>query len=126
MWPCRACRKGSGVDLATAAKTEGARATTVPPEPPWGHGRITFVSSPVWISVACDHSAGFEQAFAAARLPVPTDLIRYADFRQRGGYGAIRVLLKTRVLLTAFFPGSKLVTLRLRAARSEVLAGRTA
>ena len=55
-----------------------------------GHTRIASISGPPWISTAKERLLGYEEGLAAAGIVPDRALIRFADFRQRGGYEAIR------------------------------------
>ena len=101
---------GLDIDTVAVANREGARAA-VAHLIALGHRRVAMISGPGWISTARDRIAGFEDAYAAARLPVPRELIRYADFRQSGGYDAMHSLLADPHPPTAVFAGSNLMTL---------------
>jgi LacI family transcriptional regulator len=76
-----------------------------------GHTRIAFISGPPWISTAKERLSGYEEGLAAAGITPDRALIRFADFRQRGGYEAMRELLCINPLPTAVFVGSNLMTL---------------
>jgi DNA-binding LacI/PurR family transcriptional regulator len=76
-----------------------------------GHRRIGFINGPEWSSSVQDRQAGYERAFRAAGLAVPSHLVRRADLRQRGGYEAMRALLAMPDRPTAVFVGNNLMTL---------------
>lgn len=76
-----------------------------------GHARVAMISGPPWVTTARDRLRGYEEALSAAGLPHASELIRYADFRQAGGYAAMKQLLALRPRPTAVFAGSNLMTL---------------
>lgn len=98
------------VDCVLVANKEGARQAV---EYLIGlrHHRIALISGPARISTAKERLRGYEQALAAAGIPVSADLVQYADFRQAGGYEAMRSLLALPEPPTAVFAGSNLMTL---------------
>jgi LacI family transcriptional regulator len=97
-------------DTVTVGNAEGAR-MAVAHLIGLGHRRIGLISGPMGISTARDRQAGYEKALREAGLPLARDLIQYADFRQTGGYSAMRQLLEMRVPPPAVFAGSNLITL---------------
>ncbi len=101
---------GLAIDTVTVANREGAR-NAVAHLISLGHRRIGIISGPAWISTARERYLGYQDAFAQAGLPAPQDLVQYADFRQRGGYAAMRALLDLAGPPTAVFTGSNLMTL---------------
>lgn len=76
-----------------------------------GHERVGLVGGPDHLSTALDRQAGYEQALAAAGLPVDRALIRRGDFRHGGGYHAMRGLLLLDSPPTAVFVANNLMTL---------------
>jgi LacI family transcriptional regulator len=101
---------GLKVDTVTVNNAEGGR-MAVAHLIGLGHRRIGLISGPMGISTARDRQAGYEKAFQEAGLPLPSDMIQYADFRQTGGYSAMGQLLQMRVPPSAVFAGSNLMTL---------------
>ena len=100
---------GIKVDMVTVTNSEGAHAA-VSHLIALGHKRIGMINGPAWISTSRQRLLGYEQAFAAAGLPVPRDLVQHVDWRQTGGYHAMQTLLQMAPP-TAVFVGSNLLTL---------------
>lgn len=100
-----------GLDIDTVAVTnrEGAR-EAVQHLLDAGHRRIAMISGPPWISTARERLRGYKQALARHGR-VCAELVRYADFRQAGGYAAMRDLLALAERPTAVFAASNLMTL---------------
>lgn len=98
------------IDSVTVANREGARKAAAYLIA-LGHRRIALISGPAWISAARERYLGYQDAFREAGLPLPPDLVQYADFRQHGGYTAMRALLALAEPPTAVFAGNNLMTL---------------
>ncbi len=98
------------LDLVTVANREGAR-EAAEHLIGLGHRRVGLIAGPVTISTARERQEGFEEGFLRAGLPVPRDLIVYADFRQAGGHSAMKALLARKKPPTAVFAASNLMTL---------------
>ena len=101
---------GLNVDCVLVANREGAR-QAVAHLTQLGHQRIALISGPASISTAKERLKGYEQALRAAGIPASPELVQYADFRQAGGYDAMRKLLALDSPPTAVFAGSNLMTL---------------
>ena len=76
-----------------------------------GHRRIGCISGPPSLSTADERRRGYEQALQQNNLPFVPSLIQYADFRQPGGYAAMRTLLGLEEPPTAVFVANNLMTL---------------
>jgi LacI family transcriptional regulator len=103
---------GLNVDAVTVANLEGAREATAHLID-LGHRRIGFIGGPAHLSTASERQAGYEEALRAAGAgyaPTP-ELIKYGDFRQTGGYQAMRELLAIPEPPTAVFIANNLMTL---------------
>jgi LacI family transcriptional regulator len=98
------------VDSVTVANRAGARAATEHLIR-LGHRKIAFINGPLVISTARERQTGYEEAFAAADLPILSELIFHGDFRQKSGYQAMQLLLKLTSPPTAVFTASNLFTL---------------
>ena len=98
------------IDAVSTANREGAR-TAMAHLMGLGHRRIAMISGPPWISTAQERLRGFEEILSEHRVAPRRALIEYADFRQRGGYDAMRRLLALPEIPTAVFVGSNLMTL---------------
>jgi LacI family transcriptional regulator len=101
---------GMKIDTVSVANREGAR-TAVSHLARIGHRRIAFINGPAAISTAQERLRGYEEGLAAHRIPLQRELIRFADFRQRGGYEAMLELIGLHKRPTALFAGSNLMTL---------------
>jgi DNA-binding LacI/PurR family transcriptional regulator len=98
------------VDVVAVANSAGASAATSHLLR-LGHRRIALINGPLAITTARERQAGYEQAFIEAGVEVPTDLIRYGDFRYAGGYAAAQALLDLPNPPTAIFAANNLMTL---------------
>src|SRR5579872_348930 len=98
------------IDTVSVANREGSRIATAHLIG-LGHRRIALISGPAHISTAQERLLGYKQALAAADIQPERELIRFADFRQGGGYHAMMELLDQRDPPTAVFAGSNLMTL---------------
>lgn len=76
-----------------------------------GHQRIGCITGPPNLSTAEERKNGYTQALQARRLPLVDSLIRYADFRQSGGYAAMQALLELDEPPSAVFVANNLMTL---------------
>jgi DNA-binding LacI/PurR family transcriptional regulator len=101
---------GLSVDLVTVENREGSR-DAVRHLLALGHKRIGLINGPASLSTARERQAGFEQAFSEAGLTPPKDLVLRADFRQGGGYRAMKTLIGMPKRPTAVFVASNLMTL---------------
>ena len=59
-----------------------------------GHSRVAFIGGPRNVSASVERFEGYRQAFRARNLEVDPRLVRWADFRQSGGYVAALELLQ--------------------------------
>jgi LacI family transcriptional regulator len=98
------------IDAVSIANREGAR-IAMDHLMSLGHRRIALISGPPWINTAKERLVGYEESLRTHGVPIERDLVQYADFRQRGGYDAMRVLLSLREIPTAVFVGSNLMTM---------------
>jgi LacI family transcriptional regulator, galactose operon repressor len=98
------------IDTVSVANRAGAR-KAVTHLLDLGHRRVAIISGPPWISTAKERLAGYEEALATKGLHLERELAKFADFRQHGGYEAMRELLDLPQLPTAVFVGSNLMTL---------------
>lgn len=98
------------VDNVTVANTDGAE-QAVTHLISLGHKRIAMINGPANVTTARDRQAGYERALAAAKIAVRANLIQHADFRQTGGYEAMRRLLDLAKPPTAVFVANNLMTL---------------
>ncbi|PSL04678.1 LacI family transcriptional regulator [Haloactinopolyspora alba] len=88
-----------GADLATTHLIEQ------------GNTRIACIAGPRWLSTATQRLDGYAHALTQAGLAVDDDLIRYADFRERGGYDAMSSLLDEGAAPQAVFAANNLMTI---------------
>jgi DNA-binding LacI/PurR family transcriptional regulator len=101
---------GFPVDSVTVDSSEGA-AKAVSHLIRLGHRRIALINGPEWSSSVQERETGYERAFEAAGLPVPSGLTVHSDLRQRGGHDAMAELLGRRHPPSAVFVGNNLMTL---------------
>jgi len=101
---------GLNIDTVTVDNAEGAR-TAVSHLISLGHRRIAIINGPLSLNTARERQGGYEQAFRDAGLSVPAELVRYGDFRQAGGFHAMKTLLAEAERPTAVFTASNLMTL---------------
>lgn len=59
-----------------------------------GYNEIAFINGPEGLSVTRERLAGYQEALRAAGIPARESLIIHSDFRQAGGYAAMRRLLE--------------------------------
>jgi DNA-binding LacI/PurR family transcriptional regulator len=97
-------------DLVTVDNVDGTR-TGVAHLAALGHRQIALLNGPLRHSTAIDREEGYRQALAAAGLPLRSELIHRGDFRERGGYEGIQVMLAVRHRPTAVFVANNLMTL---------------
>lgn len=74
-----------------------------------GYQRIACITGPAQVMTASDRLKGYKRALRAQQREVQPDLIRYADFRERGGYDAMRSLLAGSAV-DAVFVANNLMT----------------
>jgi DNA-binding LacI/PurR family transcriptional regulator len=101
---------GLDVDLVTVTNEEGAHAAVAHL---CGHGwrRIGMVGGPSHLNVARERERGYERALGEAGMPVDPDLVRRADFKEQGGYDAMRSLLDLADRPTAVFVANNLMAM---------------
>jgi DNA-binding LacI/PurR family transcriptional regulator len=98
------------IDSVAVANREGSR-TAVAHLVRQGHRRIALISGPSCISTAKERLLGYEAGLREHGIQPRRELIQFADFRQSGGYHAMRDLLDLKTPPTAVFAGSNLMTL---------------
>lgn len=98
------------IDTVSVANRAGAR-SAIEHLVKLGHKRIGLISGPPWITTAKERMLGYEEGLSSAGIGPDHGLIRFADFRQRGGYEAMRELLRLEKVPSAVFVGSNLMTL---------------
>lgn len=77
-----------------------------------GNTRIACITGPRWLSTAAQRLSGYRKALANAGVLVDDRLIRFADFREPGGYDAMASLLdESEELPDAVFGTNNLMTL---------------
>jgi LacI family transcriptional regulator len=75
-----------------------------------GHSRIACITGPRRVSTAMDRLAGYRTALRTAGIRYQKDLVRYADFREAGGYAAMESLLELPEPPEALFVANNLMT----------------
>jgi LacI family transcriptional regulator len=75
-----------------------------------GYRRIACITGPRRLSTAMQRLRGYERALAAAGQPLEENLVRYADFREDGGYRAMASLLAAKPRPDAVFGTNNLMT----------------
>lgn len=75
-----------------------------------GYRRIACIGGPRWLSTATHRYDGYRRALGAAGLPLDESLVRFADFRERGGYDAMASLLDDGAAPDALFAANNLMT----------------
>ena len=93
------------VDNETGAKTAISHLISL------GHRRIALINGPQSLSTACARYNGYVAGLQEIGMEVSESLVAYGDFRQSGGYHAMRTLLSAPVRPTAVFIASNLMTL---------------
>ncbi|MCX6551175.1 MAG: LacI family DNA-binding transcriptional regulator [Acidobacteria bacterium] len=101
---------GLRVDLVTVANTEGSR-RAVAHLTALGHREIALIGGPHQHSTASERQQGYELALREAGITVRQELIRRADFREAGGYAAMKALLSVSRPPTAVFVANDQMTL---------------
>lgn len=76
-----------------------------------GNVRIACIAGPRWLSTATQRYDGYSQALAKAGQTVDESLVRFADFRERGGYDAMASLLDEGTEPDALFAANNLMTI---------------
>jgi len=84
--------RGANVDTVLADNQRGAEAATGHLVD-MGYRRIACITGPPLAMTASERLKGYKRALRRHGREVPPDLIRHADFRERGGYDAMRSLL---------------------------------
>lgn len=98
------------VDLVTVDNARGSR-SAVEHLIGLGHRAIGLISGPPRHSTAQEREQGYRVALQEAHVPIRADLLRHGDFREAGGYGAMRALLELQHPPTAVFVANNLMTL---------------
>jgi len=75
-----------------------------------GYRRIACITGPRRLSTAQQRLRGYERALTAAGLQLTEELVRYADFREHGGYRAMASLLALTPRPDAVFGTNNLMT----------------
>jgi len=68
-----------------------------------GHERVAVVAGQPFSSTGVERTQGFRDAYAAAGLPVPDELVGHCTYDVRGGHAVARELLTARPRPTAVF-----------------------
>ncbi len=76
-----------------------------------GHRRIALINGPQSVNTASGRYRGYVTGLREAGIETSDELIAYGDFRQAGGYHAMRTLLAKLDRPTAVFVASNLMTL---------------
>jgi LacI family transcriptional regulator len=87
-----------GAELATSHLIEG------------GYRRIACITGPRRISTAAQRLRGYQRALRSHGRPETTNLVRFADFREEGGYRAMASLLEESEPPDAVFATNNLMT----------------
>jgi LacI family transcriptional regulator len=87
-----------GAELATSHLIEG------------GYRRIACITGPRRISTAAQRLRGYQRALRPHGRPETTNLVRFADFREEGGYRAMASLLEESEPPDAVFATNNLMT----------------
>jgi LacI family transcriptional regulator, galactose operon repressor len=101
--------KGTNVDTVLVDNEHGAQIAT-------GHlieagyRRIACITGPRKLSTAAKRLRGYQRALRAHGFPSNDELIRYADFREEGGYHAMAGLLDEGARPDAVFATNNLMT----------------
>ena len=75
-----------------------------------GYQRIACITGPRKVSTAMDRLTGYRSALRASGIRYDKDLVRYADFREAGGYAAMESLLELADPPEALFAANNLMT----------------
>jgi LacI family transcriptional regulator len=76
-----------------------------------GHRRIGYISGPKRISTSEERSLGYQSAMRAAGLEIHPGLFQIGNFRQQGGYEAMKRMLDLPEPPTAVLSANNLMTL---------------
>jgi LacI family transcriptional regulator len=101
---------GLDVDLVTVTNEEGAH-SAVAHLLAVGWKRIALIAGPGHLNVAQERQAGYERALREAGIALDPKLVRQADFREQGGYDAMRSLLALPDRPTAVFVANNLMAM---------------
>jgi LacI family transcriptional regulator len=75
-----------------------------------GYRRVACITGPKDVPTAHDRARGYRAALRSAGHKVDSTLLRYADFRERGGYDAMASLLNLPLPPDAVFVANNLMT----------------
>jgi LacI family transcriptional regulator len=100
---------GVAVDTVLVDNVHGAESATAHLVDS-GYRRIACITGPRRISTAVQRLRGYQQALRTAGRTVTEDMIRYADFREDGGYQAMASLLNAAEPPDAVFVANNLMT----------------
>lgn len=101
---------GLDVDLVTVTNEEGAHAA-VAHLCAVGWKRIGLIAGPSHLNVAQEREHGYERALREAGMAVDPGIVRRADFKEQGGYDAMRSLLDLAHRPTAVFVANNLMAM---------------
>jgi LacI family transcriptional regulator len=101
---------GLEVDLVSTTNREGVR-EAVQHLLALGHRDIAFINGPRDFDVSRERLAGYQDALAAAAVPLSGQFVVHGDFRQPGGYAAMSSLLDLPVRPRAVLIANNLMTL---------------
>ena len=101
---------GLDVDLVTVTNEEGAH-SAVAHLLSAGWKRIGLIAGPSHVNVARERERGYVRALEEAGMATSPDLVRRADFREQGGYDAMRSLLELAERPTAVFVANNLMAM---------------
>lgn len=102
--------RGLEIDSVVVTNTTGAK-EAVQYLLELGHERIGFINGPKHNVNSVERQLGYEQAFETRGLKPDKKFIQYTDFKQEGGYLAMRKLLKLKKGPTAVFAVNNLLAL---------------
>jgi LacI family transcriptional regulator len=109
---------GRAVDLVLSDHVEGARLATAHLLQQ-GYARLAFVGGPPRISAVAERLVGFRTVLREAQRPWDGDLVVAADFREEGGYAAMRRLLDLPSPPDAVLVGDNLMAMGVLRALAE-------
>ncbi|MDR7420044.1 MAG: LacI family DNA-binding transcriptional regulator [Armatimonadota bacterium] len=102
--------RGVGIDAVLVDNRRGTREATEHLLR-LGHRKIAFIGGPTTLPDAAERRTGYEEALAAAGIPVAPALIRDGGFRAEGGAAAVGALLDQRVPFTAIVAANDLMAI---------------
>jgi DNA-binding LacI/PurR family transcriptional regulator len=76
-----------------------------------GYKEIAFINGPEGLSVTRERLAGYQSALGAAGITARAGFVVHGDFRQAGGYAAMKRLLETKPAPRAVVVANNLMTL---------------